>query len=166
MTTDTVVDDFWARQAALPFPHQRPITCLVCKQSGLAHAAHPQLCDLCGGDLPAARAHVVTMVLRCELRCEHALEAFECAFTAADTALQGRYHAYANAREQWEHESRQSEPDIDPAIIARVQTTETMARAGRVDPLLSLVRLWLDYQDAGEALGETQQWAMQCEAVL
>jgi hypothetical protein len=147
-----VIDAFWTRQAALPIPSARPVTCLVCKRTGVADRDRPALCQRCGADLTMTRAHVVAMVMRCELRVEHTDGAWrEAVASGSDTALQARYEAYEAARIAG-----------DP----RAATVETMARSGRPDPLLDLVRLWLDYQETGERYAEVQAWAARCEAVL
>jgi hypothetical protein len=141
------------------------IVCVVCKRTDYPNKNHPMLCEGCGADLSATRGFVVNMVLAAEQRIDTTLDACERAgafpwlnedgliavnpYAAPETAE--RLAAYHTARIAG-----------DP----KAQQVETLARQGGLNPLLSLVRLWLDYQEAGERYAEIRVWAARCEEVL
>lgn len=138
-------------QPRMPLPTARPITCLVCSRPGQSDGARPALCQECGADVAAARGFVVNLVLASKRRVEATMAAYFAAVNAAPPALLGRLSNYQDAR---------------MVSNAKAAQAETQARSGRDEPLLNLIRLWLDYQDAGERYAEVQAWSVRCEAVL
>jgi hypothetical protein len=127
------------------------VQCVVCNRTNRADPDRPALCIRCGEDLEAVRGHVVTMVLKTEARLERTLDAWNGALEAASLKTQQRWTEFQAALER--------EP-------VRAQLAIAQARAGREDPLLSIVRLWLDYQDAGERYEAARVWAQGLEEVL
>ncbi len=144
---DPLFDDTPAPQAAAA-PR---VTCLVCGLALEPDAERPRLCHVCGGDLPAARAFVVNKVLWAEISVERTHDAWTAALDAADTDLQARWRAFYEAQA------------YDPEKAARAIA---MARSGRADPFLDLLRLFLAYQDAGEQLAQVNTWVDRCAEVL
>lgn len=126
-------------------------TCLVCGLSLERDTERPQLCIVCGGDLPAARTFVTNKVLWADIRIERTMDTWLAALDAADDALKPRWQAFEAALTD--------EP-------AKAATAMKQARAGRADALLDIVRLYLDYQDAGEQLEQVERWADRCAEVL
>jgi hypothetical protein len=165
--TYVYIDDEELFGRTLPKSASTPtITCLVCGRPGTADPERPAICAACAADLSATRGHVVGMVIASERRIDTTLAACERAGAFpwlaemasavipnphADPAVADRMAAYHSARITG-----------DP----RAATVEAMARSGRADALLDLVRLWLDYQEAGERYAEIQVWAARCEEVL
>lgn len=86
-----------------------------------------------------------------ESRLERTMDAYDTAQTSAASSLQARLAAYHAAR---------------IATLPTAAQAEQQARTGRAEPLLHLIRLWLDYQDAGEAYAMTMTWVRQCEETL
>jgi hypothetical protein len=127
------------------------VKCAVCGRFEQCDSDRQTLCIHCGSDLNAARGYVVNMVLHTEGRLERTLDAWEGALETASLKTQQRWAAFQEALER--------EP-------VRAQLAIAQARAGREDPLLSIVRLWLDYQDAGERYDFVRQWAQGLEEVL
>lgn len=111
----------------------------------------PSLCIHCGRDLDYTRAHVVTMVLKSEIRVEQTHDTFEDALELAQAPVRERWRAFEAALET----------SPEKAALAIKQ-----ARSGRADELYSLLRIWLDCQDAGEIFDETRKWAKDLEEVL
>lgn len=145
--TDPLFDD-----VAPPAPSQRPrVTCLVCGLALEPDRDKPSLCVVCGADLPVARAFVTNKVLRTELLVERTHDAWTAALDGAEPALQARWAAF--------YEAQEAEPE-------RAQAAVAMARSGRADPLLDLLRLFLAYQDAGEQLALVNAWVDRCAEVL
>lgn len=127
------------------------VKCVVCGRFESQDADRPALCQPCGSDLPAARGFVVNLVLRTEMQLDRALDTWHDAITNAPEDLQIRFAAFQEGQAE---------------APAKARQIEEQARTGAQNPLLTLIRLWLDYQDAGERYSNIQQWALSCEAVL
>jgi len=127
------------------------ITCVVCKRSNQACSSRARVCQDCNRDMAATVCHIDRMRHAAENRVDRTRATFEQARVRAPEALHARFAAYTEARIA-EHPN---------ALLA-----ETAARFGSSGPLSDRIRLWLDYQDAGEAYHESQQWAVQCAGAL
>lgn len=124
--------------------------CLVCQRYALP-SAHPVLCLECDADHAATVAFIADMAHAAEGRVTRTMDAYHAALERSDLALQGRLEAYHTARK---------------AGSSKASLIEQQARSGRTEPLLHLIRLWLDYQDAGDSYATTMAWVQQCEALL
>lgn len=119
------------------------ITCRVCERSALSDDARPGLCQDCARDPEAMERHIAGVMASCRDVLERAHDALAAALSddPAD-ALRVRWNAY------------QSALGTDKARRA-----EDMARQGKADALLDLVRLWLDYQQALTRYNDRAEWA-------
>lgn len=124
--------------------------CLVCQRYTLP-SAHPLLCLECDTDHAATVAFIADIAHAVESRVERTMETYDTAQNSAASPLQARLAAYHVARQAGSPKAAQA---------------EQQARTGRDEPLLHLIRLWLDYQDAGESYATTMTWVRQCEETL
>lgn len=125
--------------------------CVVCQRMAHPSGMHPQLCTDCDANHGAIIAHIAGMAHAVEGRVTRTMDAYHAALERSDRALQGRLEAYHTARK---------------AGSPKASLIEQQARSGRTEPLLHLIRLWLDYQDAGDSYATTMAWVQQCEALL
>lgn len=124
--------------------------CLVCQRLAMP-STHPYLCTDCNADHGVVVGHVVHMALAAAQRVERTQQRYDTACIQATPDLMARLDAYHLAR---------------IAQSPKAALAEQQARRGRDDSLLALIRLWLDYQDAGEAYATTMAWVQKCEARL
>jgi hypothetical protein len=126
---------------------RRRITCVGC---GLvAFGASDKLCQVCAEDTVALKKHCKSVLvdLRVGLTCDW--KVLEQAIPDDLTSpLYARWCAYQQAIAD--------NTDADKMAVASI---EALARAGRLDPLLDLIRLWLAYTDAKAVYQEREQWA-------
>lgn len=146
---ETEIDELFPEKEKSEHIHKA--VCAVCRRHEVKDTGAPELCVHCGVDLDATRAHVVTLVLTSEMRVEKTSDAWSAAKDAADTDLQTRWEIFQDALE------------TNPL---RAELAVKQARNGRKDPFLDLLRLWLDYQEAGEAYEQTRVWAQGLEGIL
>lgn len=141
------------------------IICVVCHRTANPDKDRPALCTDCGADLPAARGFVVGLVLATERRVEQTMDAVESLgvlpWLADDCSIVPNPHAAPEMAERLAayHTARIAN---DP----RAAQVEALARAGGENTFLALIRLWLNYQEAGERYAEIGAWVKRCEEAL
>lgn len=127
------------------------ITCVCCGRYNHQHDARLVLCRNCGDDLVAARAFVVTMVLKTESYLERSQDAALCAIGALDPPRQAWWQTFVDAQAC-------DRPRADAAIAKAYQ--------GDPDPFFAALRTWLIYQEVAGVYASRQQWAREMEEVL
>lgn len=127
----------------------RRITCIACGLAGIG--ATDILCTHCAVDTPALRAHLMATKLGYQTQLTRAWDTLEAAIPDdLNSPLYQRWCAYQQAIAD--------NTDADRMAVASI---EVLARRGRADPLLDLIRLWLAYTDAKAVYQEREQWAEQ-----
>jgi hypothetical protein len=126
------------------------ITCVACQRN--AQAASDKLCVECAVKPIELRTHCAETVEGYKLETNRLFVLLERAIPddpKSDLSVRWGNYQVAYAKH-------------DPAA-AKI---EAMARAGRLDPLLDLIRLWLAYTDAKAVYQEREQWAVRVEQAI
>lgn len=127
------------------------ITCVACQRNAEAHS--DKLCRECVRNIDTVRQHAIDTLPSFKMVLETAWGHLEQSLPDDLTS---------NLYERWCHYQQaitESDQKLDSKLA--VQAIETMARAGRADPLLDLIRLWLAYTDAKAVYQERERWAEQ-----
>lgn len=127
------------------------ITCACCGRYDRQHDTRLVLCDNCGSDLAAARAFVVTMVLKTEAYLQQRQECALSAIARLDETRRGWWVTFEEAQAT-------DRPRADAAIAKAYQ--------GDPDPFFATLRTWLIYQEVANVYTARQRWAAQMEEVL
>jgi hypothetical protein len=127
------------------------ITCACCGRYDRQHDTRLVLCDNCGSNLAAARAFVVTMVLKTEAYLQQRQECALSAIARLDETRRGWWVTFEEAQAT-------DRPRADAAIAKAYQ--------GDPDPFFATLRTWLIYQEVANVYTARQRWAAQMEEVL
>lgn len=127
------------------------VTCACCGRFAHQHETRLVLCEMCGNDLPRARALVVDTLLRVEDLAQTLQDRADCARERLDAPRLQWWRAFQEAQES------------DPA---RVDAAVAKAYSGDGDLFFDALRAWLIYQEVGDVYTARQEWAREMENIL